>query len=161
MKTKPRLGLALLIVLLGTICNLFFSTALQNLLSGFTSSLAFPSPSHSLHSLLSSKPHLLLFFCFQSLVIVLATLFFVFNNQPYQSELKQVAPGIETPVPTGQHQHGSARWIREDELLHLFDNETLDLQHPYLQKLIATGYEDLTFLNQLKKEGVANEPPSP
>lgn len=160
MKTKPRLRLALLIVLFGTICNLFFSTSLHNLLSGLTSSLAFPSLSHSLHSLLSSKTHLLLFFCFQGLVIVLATLFFVFNNQPYQSELKQVAPGIETPVPTGQHQHGSARWMRDEELLRLFDNETLDLQHPYLQKLIATGYEDLTFLEKQKKEGTAHEPPS-
>ncbi|MEK4039447.1 hypothetical protein MHH49_18160 [Paenibacillus sp. FSL F4-0122] len=160
MRTRPRLGLALQIVLLGSICNLFISTALHNLLSGFTSSLAFPSVSHSLHSLMSSKPHLLLFICFQGLVIVLATLFFVFNNQPYQSELKQVAPGIETPVPTGQHQHGSARWMRDEELLRLFDNEMLDLQHPFLEKLIATGYEDLTFLDQLKKEGDANEPPS-
>lgn len=160
MKTKPRLGLALLIVLFGTICNLFFSSALHNLLTGITSSLAFPSPSHSLYSLLNSKPHLLLFLCFQGLVIILATLFFVFNNQPYQSELKQVAPGIETPVPTGQHQHGSARWMREEEFLHLFDNETLDLQHPYLQKLIATGYEDLTFLEQQKKERTEYEPPS-
>lgn len=158
---KPRLGLALLIVLLGSICNLFFSTALHNLLSGLTSSLVFPSPSFSLHSLVSSKTHLLLFFCFQGMVIVLAALFFVFNNQPYQSELKQVAPGIETPVPTGQHQHGSARWMRDEELLHLFDNETLDLQHPYLQKLIATGYDDLTFLDPLKKEGTVHEPPSP
>ncbi|MGV2881762.1 hypothetical protein [Paenibacillus taichungensis] len=152
--------MALLIVLLGTICSLFFSTALHNLLSGYTSSLAFPSLSHSLDSLLSSKPHLLLFFCFQGLVIVLATLFFVFNNQPYQSELKQVAPGIKTPLPTGQHQHGSARWMREEELLHLFDNDTLDLQHPFLQKLISTGYEDLAFLKQAKEAEPVHEPSS-
>lgn len=160
MNTKPRLGFAVLIVLFGTICNLFLSTALHNLLSGFTSSLAFPSLSHSLRSLLDNKPHLLLFLCFQGLVIVLATLFFAFNNQPYQSELKQVAPGIETPVPTGQHQHGSARWMREEELLHLFDNDTLDLQHPFMQRLITTGYEDLNFLKQLKEAESIHEPSS-
>ncbi|MEK5418513.1 hypothetical protein [Paenibacillus sp. FSL L8-0708] len=160
MNTRPRLGLAVLIVLFGTICNLFLSTALHNLLSGVTSSLSFPSLSHSLRSLLDSKPHLLLFLCLQGLVIILATLFFAFNNQPYQSELKQVAPGIETPVPTGQHQHGSARWMREEELLHLFDNDTLDLQHPFLQKLVSTGYEDLAFLKQAKEAEPVHEPSS-
>ncbi|MNM86699.1 hypothetical protein D3C81_988590 [compost metagenome] len=157
MKTKPKLWLALLIVLFGAVFNLFFSTALHNLLSGTVSSLAFPSLNHSLHSLISTKSHMLLFLCFEGLVILLAILFFVANSQPYQSELKQVAPGITTPIPTGQHQHGSARWMREDELPRLFDNQTFDLQHPFLQKLIFTGYDDLTFLKRMPKEEGGNE----
>lgn len=147
MKTKQKAWLAGLIVMLGGVCSLFISTALHFLLSGETSQLALPSLAACLDSLLTHRAHLLLFACLQSIVLVLAILFIVLNNQPYQSELRQVAPGIETPVPTGQHQHGSARWLRQDEWPHAFDHATIYLRHPLIQHLIHTGYDDLQFLN--------------
>ncbi|MGG4220625.1 hypothetical protein ABEW32_20685 [Paenibacillus jamilae] len=152
MTLKPKLWLSLLFFNCGAIFNLFFTTALHNLLSGTARTLAFPSFNYSLNSLLHTKVHLLLFLCFQGIVIVLSVLFFLANSQPYQSKLKQVAPGIETPVPVGQHQHGSARWMRDEEMPRLFESQTLDLGHPFIRNLIDTGYDDLAFLNTRVKE---------
>lgn len=161
MTLKPKLWLSLLIFTFGAIFNVFFTTALHNLLSGNTRTLAFPSLNDSLSSLLHTKAHLLLFLCFQGIVILLSVLFFLANNQPYQSKLKQVAPGIETPVPVGQHQHGSARWMRDEEMPRLFDSQTVDLGHPYIQNLIDTGYDDLSFLNPIDKEEPSDAVESP
>ncbi|MNW45985.1 hypothetical protein D3C74_232610 [compost metagenome] len=152
MTLKPKLWLSLLIFTFGAIFNLFFTTALHNLLSGTARTLAFPSFNYSLNSLLHTKVHLLLFLCFQGIVMVLSVLFFLANSQPYQSKLKQVAPGIETPVPVGQHQHGSARWMREDEMPRLFESQIVDLGHPFIRHLIDTGYDDLSILNSKVKE---------
>lgn len=152
MTLKPKLTLALLFFVFGAIFNLFFTTALHRLMSGTTNTLAFPSLKDSISSLLHTKAHLLLFLCFQGIVMVLSVLFFLANSQPYQSKLKQIAPGIETPVPVGQHQHGSARWMREDEMPRLFESHTIDLGHPYIRHLIDTGYDDLPFIHPLDKE---------
>lgn len=155
MTLKPKLWLSLLFFTFGAIFNLFFTTALHKLLSGVTKTLAFPSLNHCLSSLLNTKAHLLLFLCFQGIVMVLSVLFFLANNQPYQSKLKQVAPGIETPVSVGQHQHGSARWMSEDEMPRLFECHTIDLRHPFIRHLIDTGYDDLSFLHPIdKKESI-------
>ncbi|MFS0723683.1 hypothetical protein [Paenibacillus sp. 1P07SE] len=152
MKTKQKAWISFLIVGVGCAFNLFVSTALHHLLSGESSRLAFPSLATSLDSLCSSRPHLLLFVCLQSIVMLLAVLFFLKNSQPYQSKLQQVAPGIETPVPTGQHQHGSARWLQEDEWSQAFDHCTLELRHPFIRHLLDTGYDDLQFLKSSEQE---------
>lgn len=157
MKTKQKAWISFLIVGVGCAFNLFVSTALHHLLSGESSRLAFPTLATSLDSLFSSRPHLLLFVCLQSIVLLLAALFFLTNSQPYQSQLRRVAPGIETPVPTGQHQHGSARWLGEEEWSHAFDHYTLDLRHPLIRHLFHTGYDDLQFLKASEQEVMEDE----
>lgn len=161
MTLKPKLWLSLLFFTFGAIFNLFFTTALHKLLSGATTTLAFPSLSYSLSSLLHTKAHLLLFLCIQGILMVLSVLFFLANSQPYQSKLKQVTPGIETPVPVGQHQHGSARWMHEEEMPRLFESHTVDLRHPFIRHLIDTGYDDLSFLNPNDKKEPTNAVESP
>lgn len=158
MKTKQKLLLAALLFGIGAIFNLFFTTALHGVLSGTKKSLSFPSLEQSFFSLLHHKAHFMLFLCMQGVILLLAVLFLLANNQPYQSKLKTVAPGIETPVPVGQHQHGSARWLREEELSLAFDSQLLNLSHPLLRHLIQTGYDDLEFLNQKDKGSSSNEP---
>lgn len=157
MKTKQKTWISFLIVGLGCVFNLFVSTALHLLLSGESSRLALPPLDFCLNSLSSSRPHLLLFVCLQSIVLLLAVLFFLTNSQPYQSKLRRVAPGIETPVPTGQHQHGSARWLQEEEWSHAFDHYTLDLRRPLIRYLIHTGYDDLQFLKASEQEVMEDE----
>lgn len=130
MKTKQKLLLCALLFAAGTCFNLFFTTTLHGVLSGESPTLAFPSLEKSLDSLFTSKAHILLFLCGQGMVLLLAILFFVANSQPYQSRLKQVAPGIETPVPVGQHQHGSARWLRQEEMSAAFNSQLVDPHHP-------------------------------
>ncbi|WP_084159403.1 hypothetical protein [Paenibacillus ehimensis] len=152
MRTKQKLLLCALLFIFGALFNLFFTTALHGVLSGTMKALALPSFGQSLASLFTHKAHFMLFLCLQGIVLLLAVLFIVTNSQPYQSKLKQVAPGIETPVPVGQHQHGSARWLHEEEMPRVFDNQVLDLSHPFLQQLLQTGYDDLEFITSKEQE---------
>lgn len=151
MKAKSKLLLCILIFFLGAFFNLFFTTALHNLLSGKSHTLTFPSFTNSIASLMTSKQHGLLFLCLQGLVAVASIMYFVTNNRPYQSELTPITPHIETPVPVGQHQHGSSRWLTESEKQRAFDVLNLDLKHPLIQQLMDTGYDDLHFLNPNKE----------
>ncbi|WP_181593101.1 TRAG family protein [Paenibacillus sp. YN15] len=160
-KAKQKLLLCGLLFVGGAVFNLFFTTALHGALSGATKTLALPSLGQSLTSLFTQKAHFLLFLCFQGITLLLAVLFFVTNSQPYQSKLKQVAPGIETPVPVGQHQHGSARWLRKEEMPRVFDSQILDLSHPFIQQLMQTGYDDLEFLQAVAKEESPSDPAPP
>lgn len=151
-KTKQKLLLCTLLLIIVSIFNLFFSTALHGALSGSTSTLTVPSLNTSLISVITNRIHFLLFLCLQGFALLLSALFFVSNNRPYQSKLKQIAPGIETPVVVGQNQHGSARWLQEEEWAHAFDCELFDLHHPFIRQLIQTGYDDLYFLQTDLKE---------
>lgn len=143
MKKKQKAVLASLMILIGGMFSFFFSSALH-FLSHQTAQLSIPSHTDSFDSLLTNRSHLLLFLCLQSIVLLMAALFFVLNSQPYQSTLRQVAPGIDTPLPAGQHQHGSARWLKQKEWTQVFDHTTLDLRHPFIQYLIQTGDESLS-----------------
>lgn len=152
MKIKQKVWISVLLFAVGCVLNLFISAAIHHLLSGTTTRLVVPPIADCLDSLLANRPHLLLFGCLQGFVLLLAVLFFVANSQPYQSKLRKVAPGIETPVPTGQHQHGSARWLQEDEWPRAFDHCTLELRHPLIRRLLDTGYDDLQFLKSSEQE---------
>mgnify|MGYP002677758930 CR=1 FL=1 len=43
----------------------------------------------------------------------------------YKADLITITPDIKTPAPAGQGQHGSARWLREDEYDKIFDSVVL------------------------------------
>lgn len=152
MKTKPRVFICLILFVVGAFFNLYFTTALHGILSGKSHTLAFTPFAECIASLVASKQHLLLFLCLQGLVGVVSAMFFFTNRRPYQSEMSRITPQIETPVPVGQHQHGSSRWLTEPEKQSAFDTLVLDLQHPLIRELIATGYDDLEFYQRDKEE---------
>jgi hypothetical protein len=156
-KTKQKLLLCTLLITIGSIFNLFFSTVLHGALSDSTSTLTVPSLNTSVSSLITSRVQFLLFLCFQGFTLLMSALFFVSNNRPYQSKLKQIAPGIETPVVVGQNQHGSARWLQEEEWADAFDYELIDLHHPFTRQLIQSGYDDLHFRRTDLKEELHHE----
>lgn len=53
---------------------------------------------------------MMVLFCF------LCVFIFLLDSKPYHSKLKTVAKGIEIPAAAGQLQHGSARFMNEDEI---------------------------------------------
>lgn len=61
----------------------------------------------------------MLFLCLNGFIVLFAIFFFVANNKPYQSELKQITPKISTPVSAGQKQFGSAEWLSEKKRIQL------------------------------------------
>lgn len=143
MKTKEKLLLCSLLFTVGMAGNLFFSTAIHHVLSRQSVVLRFYPPAECLGSLFASRQHLMMFFCLQGFILILCLLFFLSNLRPYQSDLVKITPDIETPVPVGQHQHGSARWLTDDEKDKAFDSFVLDPDHPAIRRFISEGQKDL------------------
>ena len=132
MKKEPKLIICSLIFILGAFGNLFFSTALHLLLSRQMTILKLLPLSECFNSLFQSRQHCMLYLCLQGFILILALMYYFTNLRPYQSDLVEITPEIKTPVSVGQFQHGSARWLNDEEKDKAFDSFILDPNHPLL-----------------------------
>lgn len=146
MKTKPKLIICILILLVGGALNLFFSTMLHEMLSNGNNALSFPPIDHCLKSLVTEGQHFLLFLCIQGFFLILAVLFFTANLHPYQSDLDEITPDIRTPRAVGQYQHGSARWMTDTEKDRAFSSFVLNPHDQTIKALLNSGYDDIDFI---------------
>lgn len=142
-KKKIKLFISLLIFILGAMFSIFFTTLLHNALSGKITNITFPGLKECIGSLRSSKQHLRLFLYFLVLSLLGGIGFYFSNNKAYQSKLIKVTPNIYTPVPAGQNQYGSARWLTEKEKGKVFKSYILNPNNAFIKKLILEGYKDL------------------
>ena len=148
MRTKGKLLICGLIFVSGAVLNLFFSTAVHGLLTREITRLSLLPIGDCLASLFSNRQHMMLYLCLQGFVCVLAVMFFLTNMRPYESDLNTITPEIKTPKAVGQYQHGSARWMREEEMDSSFDAYLLDPGDPAIRELLQTGYDGLDFLKE-------------
>ena len=130
----------------GTIFNLFFTAALHRILSGQMKTFALVSVWECVAGLFTKPKQGMLFLSFECFVLLCTVLFFTQNSRSYQSDLMKVTDEIEIPVPVGQFQHGSSRWMREEEKDRVFEVCTISPTNPVIKELIDTGYEGLDFL---------------
>lgn len=126
--------------------NLFFTAALHGMLSGQTHALTLVSIGECVSGLFTQQRQGMLFLSFECFVALCCILFFVQNSRAYQSDLMRVTDEIEIPVPVGQFQHGSSRWMREEEKDRVFKVCMLDPADPVIRELIRSGYEGLDFM---------------
>ena len=146
MKTKPKLITCAAIFIIGGIGNVFFSTALHNILSGRMRTLEFIGFFDGLSSMVANRQHFMLFACLQGFALILALVFFLTNMHPYQSHLNTVTPEIETPAAVGQYQHGSAKWLSDKEKDSAFESFVLDPNDKQIRELLRGGYDGLDFM---------------
>lgn len=92
----------------------------------------------------------MLFVCLQGFILILSIMFFLINLRPYQSDLDEVTPDIQTPKAVGQYQHGSSRWLMDSEKEKAFKSFILDPNDKLIKNFLTTGYDGLDFL---KKSG--------
>lgn len=79
---------------------------------------------------------------FYVMIIISLQVFILDNKKSYASEVMEITPDIHTPVPAGQGQHGTARWLKKDEFDQTFDHYTLkpgDLKKVGKQRIPAGG----------------------
>jgi type IV secretion system protein VirD4 len=157
-KTREKIIVCSILFVVGGVVNIFFSTALHQILSRQSSVLRLAPLSECLSSIAGSRQHFILFLCLQGFVVILSLMFFLTNLRPYQSDLLKVTPDIETPVPVGQHQHGSSRWLTDKEKNKAFESYILNPNHTALRYLIKHGADDLKNDDD-KKEKAAAPPP--
>jgi type IV secretion system protein VirD4 len=158
MKTREKIIICSILFVVGGVVNIFFSTALHLILSRQSSVLRLAPLGECLSSMAGSRQHFILFLCLQGFITILSLMFFLTNLRPYQSDLLRVTPDIETPVPVGQHQHGSSRWLTDREKNKVFESYTLNPNNSALQYLIKHGEDDLKDDNKVKGE-TAGPPP--
>lgn len=87
MNTKAKLLICSLIFTIGGLTNIFFTTSVHSVLSRQRTVLKLFSVMECVKSMANSKQHLMLFLCFQGLVVVTAVMFFFTNLRPYRSKL--------------------------------------------------------------------------
>lgn len=153
MKKKEKLIISTFLIAVGTVFNLFFTAALHGLLSRQHTTLTLVPLLECITGLFTQRQQFLIFLSFEGFICLCCVLFWVQNNRPYQSELIKVAGDICTPAPVGQFQHGSSRWLREDEKDKVFRTQRLDPVNPVVKMLLDTGYDDLPFLKQGIQQG--------
>jgi hypothetical protein len=146
MKTKPKLVMCGAIFICAVIFSVYFSTLLHNVLSGQMDTLELRGFFKCIGSMAESRQHFMLFLCLVGFSSVLTAVFYLMNLRPYQSHLNNVTPDILTPAAVGQYQHGSAKWLTDNEKDKAFDSFTLDSGDGQIKNLLKTGYAGLDFM---------------
>ena len=150
-KKKEMIILGSILAGLGTLFNLFFTAALHRMLSGQMETLALVPIGECVSGLFSQQRQGMLFLSFECFIVLCCILFFTQNSRAYQSDLMKVTDEIEIPVSAGQFQHGSSRWMREEEKDRIFEVCMLNPADPVIRELIETGYEGLGFMQDTEK----------
>lgn len=140
---KKKLLISLLILVSGLLFNIYFSTIMHYLLTKQMTTLSVPNLKNSIQSMAVSKKHLLLFLCLDGFTALFSIFYFVANNKPYQSDLREITSKISTPVSAGQKQFGSAEWLTEKEKDSAFNSFILNTKDSAVKALIVHGYDDL------------------
>ena len=124
MRKKIIIFLIMLIVTI-PICA-FISTIVHfNLIGQFTSISDINSKT-VIQSILESKKHLQLYGLLQFLFMLFIFLIaFIETNNIYESKVGNVTDKIKTPFIVGQGQHGTARWLKNNEYEKVFDKNIL------------------------------------
>lgn len=144
MKKKEKLMLSVILIGIGTGCNLFFTAALHGLLSKQQTTLILFPFSQCIRGLWIERQQLFLFLVLEGFLILCCVVFWVQNSRPYQSELVKVAGDIYTPASVGQYQHGSSRWLKEEEWDQAFQTQIIDPHNRVIKMLLDTGYDNLS-----------------
>ena len=59
--------------------------------------------------------------------------------------MQQIVPGVETPMPAGQGQYGTARCMPKERIPKAFTVIRIDSDSRLIQQLLAEGEDDLRY----------------
>lgn len=152
MDKQKKLILGTMIFILGSIFNLLFTMNLHLLLKRDIRIIRLFKFRKIIESLLTSKGHLLLFVLFEAVILLIAIYYVVANHKPYQSELTEITPMIQTPVSAGQNQFGSARWLSKKEINENFRSVTLNKKDEGMVMLEALAKAEIEAMEVKKGE---------
>lgn len=140
---KGKILIVFFEITIGTIINVYISSYLHNLLSNNALSFIIPTFSESISSIILNRQNLLLFSSFEVLTLLIAVYIMTTKTKAYQSKLQMITPNIYTPVPAGQKQFGSARWMKREEKEKVFSVCKLDTRDSLISYLIKSGDSDI------------------
>lgn len=148
MKRKEKIGTAVLVIVAGTFFNLLFTRSLHLLLTGATDKIQVDSLPECIAGLFKEKQQMMWFVTFEGFLVLCIFVLILQSSYACYSELQKITKDIEIPVPVGQFQHGSARWLKENEYDQVFGSYLLDPWDPVLKDLIRKGKADGKLLTE-------------
>jgi len=154
-KTKAKIGLFVLLSVLGLAAGFFFSGYLNLLFSGGSiDDLSAIKPAKILAGIISDERQRMLTLCVWLVIEAgIAALVLLSRKETFESDVISVTNGINTPIAIGQGQHGTARWMKADEKRKAFSVYRLDSRIAPYTKLLKEG--------RLERGEVMNYPDEP
>ena len=140
-KKKAKIGVFVLLSLIGLTIGVFFAGYLNLLLSGgSTGDLSAIRPVKLLIGIMTDERQRMLTLCV-SIVIETGIAVFVLLNrkETFESETSDITKGIKTPIAIGQGQHGTARWMTAAEKRTAFSIYRLDKRELFYSGLLRAG----------------------
>jgi len=140
-KTKVKIGLFVLLSLIGLTAGFFFSGYLNLLFSGGSvGDLSAIQPAKIFTGVLSDGRQRMLTLCVGLVIEAgIAALALLSRKETFESDVVSVTNGIKTPIAIGQGQHGTARWMKADEKRMAFSVYRLDSRETTYSKLLKEG----------------------
>lgn len=154
---KQKVFLPSFIFLVGLWFNVYFSTGLHFLLTHQAEEFEMVSFKKCMVSMAMSGAHLSLFLCFQGVILLIAVFMYIVNFKPYQSDLVQITPNISTPVPAGQKQFGSAKWLTDKEKEIAFSHYKLDPTDYYFEPILDMNLKELVHIAKWEEKEKVDE----
>jgi type IV secretion system protein VirD4 len=117
---KYKIFMAALIILLGTVAGIYATATAHFLLSHAIDRPQIIPFAEAVGSILSGGKHMKLFLGYEGLLILITALIIFQSGKSYKSSTVKITPDIEIPVPAGQNQCGSARFLPKDKYREAF-----------------------------------------
>ena len=106
-------------------CSLFLTVISNQSLNNHIEKIIW-QPQELLHYIVENpetKPFLFVIF----IMLALGSLCLIsMSNDNYKSKVRQITPQISTPVPAGQGQYGTAKWMQNKDFDKYFDTVIID-----------------------------------
>lgn len=164
MSRASKLILATVIFLIGVIGSVIVSSAIHFFMLGIKFSLSEFDMNLILSSLMMDSQHRTLFLLLVVSVLTFMVFIFILDNRTYQSRMMKITNKISTPVPAGQNQFGSARWLDKKDVDRVFTH--YEIIPSKISKLLQYGDKDKNVIsavnvsdNTKDTKVVTEEPP--
>jgi type IV secretion system protein VirD4 len=143
-KTKFKIGLFLVLSIIGLIIGFFFAGYINLLLTGGSlDDISALHPDAIIESLTINERHRMLTLCIELVTVAgIAALMLVSRRETFESDTSAIAGTIKTPVAIGQGQHGTARWLKKAEQKKAFSVYRLDESEMLFGALLDAGEHD-------------------
>lgn len=140
---KKKIALLLAFAAAGAFVCLGCVSVLSLLLTGSIHEISLPIMMQQYK--LDRNAPILLLLIYGIYLLFLLYLFFVKDKRNGKNDLNRITPMVATPDTAGQQQHGSARWLKENEYHHALYHVTLDPNDTTIKILMEQGNSDLLF----------------
>ena len=158
-KDKVKSFITIVYILLGLTCS-YLMVIMSNSIASYrffsNDTLRISSFGYSFLGFFNNFPNQLFVFILLEAIIAIFIYVFISSFKSGVKEMtigmQQITDAISIPISAGQGQHGSARFLRNDEIDKCFKSNVIDLNNPVISRLYREGVEEREKLKKIFEE---------